>query len=182
MAIMIPKIEINSISFSKSKNDLNDFVKYDIEVSLDEMESTETGVKLKYGLTFLSNPKNVRINAEGIAIIYGDQTQTAKYLNPDANNIPVILNNIYQELFPLFYMLSKSIQVPCPAYKLSHISAPAKSEDSVNQTKSESLPELEGDDTIETPNVTTDVTNPEAQPPEMNTANPEVQQPQENIS
>ena len=147
MAIMIPKIEISSISFSKSKNDQSNFVKYDIEVALDEMESTDTDVKLKYGLTLLSNPKNVRISAEGIATIIGDQAQTAKYMGQDENNIPNILNIIYQELFPLFYLLSKSMQIPCPAYKLSQVASSTKSSDTSSQVKTETLPELEGGNT-----------------------------------
>lgn len=143
---MIPKVEINSMSFNKSKNDI-DFAKYDIEVSLDEIESTEMGTKLKYGLTFLSNPKNIRINAEGIVTIAGDEAQTSKYLAQDENNIPNILNIIYQELFPLFYLLSKSMQAPCPAYKLSHVAKSTESADAVEPLKTEPLPELEVNNT-----------------------------------
>ena len=134
----IPKVEINSISFNKSRNDI-EFTKYDIEVALDELESTEVGIKLKYGLTLLSNPKNIRINAEGIVAIVGDEAQTSKYLAQDENNIPNILNIIYQELFPLFYLLSKSMQVPCPAYKLSHVAKSSKPADAPEQITSEQI-------------------------------------------
>lgn len=168
MRIMIPKVEINSISFSRSKNDQSDFVKYNIEVALDEMESTDTDVKLKYGLTLLSDPKNVRINAEGITTIIGDQAQTSKYMGQDENNIPNILNIIYQELFPLFHLLSKSMQIPCPAYKLSQVASSIKSSDTSSQVKSETLPELEGIDTTQNSNVETqsDVIKMEEQPTE----------------
>ena len=121
---MNPKIEINSLSISKSKNEQNSFVKYDIEASLDEVENIENEMKLKYGFAILSNPKNTRISVDGYASICGDQSTVSKYLNRDENNIPRIVNNIYQELFPLFYVLTKSMHMPCPAYKLSQISAP----------------------------------------------------------
>ena len=152
----IPKVEINSISFNKSRNDI-DFTKYDIEVALDELESTEVGIKLKYGLTLLSNPKNIRINAEGIVAIVGDEAQTSKYLAQDENNIPNILNIIYQELFPLFYLLSKNMQAPCPAYKLSNVAKSSKRDDAPEQLTPEQitpeklapepLPELEVNNT-----------------------------------
>ena len=121
---MNPKIEINSLSISKSKSEQNSFVKYDIEASLDEVENIENEMKLKYGFAILSNPKNTRISVDGYASIYGDQLTVSNYLSQDENNIPRIVNNIYQELFPLFYVLTKSMHMPCPAYKLSQISAP----------------------------------------------------------
>jgi len=166
---MNPKIEINSITLSKSKNE-DVFTKYDIEVSIDEMQNTDTEIKLKYGLTLLSNPKNARISAEGVATIYGDQTQTAKYLEQDENNIPNILNVIYQELFPLFYMLSKSLQIPCPAYKLSHISSPSKVE-SQSQDLKEPTPKVEEVNTTESSNLEN----------QMNVTTPEEQQTQERV-
>lgn len=126
---MTQKIEINSISVSKSSNEQNTFVKYDIEAAVDEIENSDTLLKLKYGFTLLSNPKNTRISVNGFASIFTNPSEASQYLNQDENNIPRVVNVIYQELFPLFYLISKSMQIPCPAYKLSHISAPAQSDE-----------------------------------------------------
>ncbi len=120
---MNPKVELTSLSISKLRNDQNSFVKYDIEAALDELENTETDVKLKYKFVLLSNPTNTKISVEGIATIFTNQSELPKYLGLDEKKIPHIINIIYQEIFPLFYIVSKSMQVPCPAYKLSEVSA-----------------------------------------------------------
>jgi len=133
---LIPKIEINSLSVSKLKND-HTFLKYNIEASLDEVENKETEVTLKYKLILMSNPTNTKITTDGLARISGNQTEIAKQLSPDEKNIPVILNSIYQELFPLFFILSKSMQIPCPAYKLSQMSAPSHVDKNQQETPQE---------------------------------------------
>jgi len=119
---MNPKVEINSLVFSKLKSEQNSFTKYDIEAALDELENTETEVKLKFKFALLSNPTNTKIMVEGLATVNGNQSETSKLLSPDEKNIPLVVNMIYQEIFPLFYIISKSMQIPCPAYQLSKIS------------------------------------------------------------
>ena len=119
---MNPKVEINSLVFSKLKNEQNSFTKYDIEAALDELENTETEVKLKFKFALLSNPTNTKLMVEGLATVDGNQSETSKLLSPDEKNIPLVVNMIYQDIFPLFYIISKSMQIPCPAYQLSKIS------------------------------------------------------------
>jgi hypothetical protein len=131
------KIEINSVSFSKLKNE-SGFVKYNIEVSLDELENRDSEVVLKYRLVLLSNPTNSKITAEGMATLYGDQTEISKQLGPDEKNIPIILNLIYQEIFPLFFIMSKSMQIPCPAYRLSQMSHTPQTEKIMSESLQES--------------------------------------------
>ena len=120
---MIPKVELISLIVSKLKNDQNSFVKYDIEAALDEIENTETDVKLKYKFVLLSNPTNTKISIEGFATIFTNQSELPKYLGLDEKKIPHIVNIIYQEMYPLFFIVSKSMEIPCPAYKLSEVSS-----------------------------------------------------------
>lgn len=119
------KIEINSISFSKLKNEQG-FVKYNIEASLDEVKNIDSEVVLKYRLVLLSNPTNSKITVEGLATLYGDQTEISEQLSPDEKNIPLILSLIYQEIFPMFFIVSKNMHIPCPAYRLSQMAAPSQ--------------------------------------------------------
>ena len=141
---MNPKIEITSLSFSKLNND-HSFSKYNIEASLDEVENRDSEVVLKYKLVFLSNPTNTKINVEGLATLYGDQAEISSQLNPDEKNIPVILSSIYQEIFPLFFIISKSMQVPCPAYRLSQMAGQSQPDKIVSepvQINNTNTPEL----------------------------------------
>jgi len=139
---MNPKIEVTSLSFSKLKNE-HSFSKYNIEASIDEAENRDSEVVLKYKLVFLSNPTNTKINVEGLATLYGDQAEISAQLGPDEKNIPVILSSIYQEIFPLFFIVSKSMQIPCPAYRLSQMAASSQTDkiasESIQETNDTSV-------------------------------------------
>ncbi|MBI3640198.1 MAG: hypothetical protein HY223_07785 [Thaumarchaeota archaeon] len=121
---MNPKVEISSLFVSKLKSDAT-FQKYNIDVSIDEVENNESGIKIKYKFLLLSTPTNSKITVEGLASILGNEAEVTKYLEPDEKNIPNIVNTIYQELFPLFCIVTKSVEIPCPAYKISQISESA---------------------------------------------------------
>jgi hypothetical protein len=108
-----------------SKNDQKNtvFHKYDVEASIDEIENTETDSTFKYGFTILSNPKNVRLSIEGITKMIGDSKERDNILVKDEKNIPKILSIIYQELFPTFFLLSKSLNVSCPPIQIGGMGA-----------------------------------------------------------
>ena len=108
-----------------SKNDQKNtvFHKYDVEASIDEIENTEIDSTFKYGFTILSNPKNVRLSIEGITKMIGDSKERDNILIKDEKNIPKILSIIYQELFPTFFLLSKSLNVSCPPIQIGGMGA-----------------------------------------------------------
>jgi len=92
--------------------------KYDVEANIDEIENTEEHSVYKYAFTALSNPKNVRLSIEGIAHIFGDSIERNEILDKDENDVPKILTMIYQELFPTFFLLSKTLNVSCLPHQI----------------------------------------------------------------
>jgi hypothetical protein len=137
---MNPKIEVSSLLVNKLKNSQEDFIKYDIDVALDEVESLDISIKLKYKFALLSNPPNTKMSTEGFVTVYGNDSEVSKLLAPDEKNIPIIVNVVYQEIFPLFYLVSKTMQIPCPTYRLSQISSKQQIEEkpeeiAISQTK-----------------------------------------------
>jgi hypothetical protein len=127
-----PEIEIVSLSVNKLKNETDEFQKYDMDVSLDEVENKEDSIKLKFKFTLLSNPTNIKLSVDGFVSIHGNEAVISKFLTPDQKNIPAVVNTTYQDLFPLLYIISKGMDIPCPAYRLSEISSrkPADAETS----------------------------------------------------
>ena len=123
---MHPKVEIGSLAISKSEAEPPAFIKYDIDASLDEVKTTEELSTLKFSFTILSDPKSIRLVVDGFATIFGKESKREEVLQNDENNIPKILNLIYQDLFPTLYMLTKSIAVHCPPYMLGTISQVSK--------------------------------------------------------
>ena len=112
------EIELNSISMSKNDPKIKKLDKYDVEANIEEVENTEEVSVYKYGFTALSNPKNVRLSIEGIARIFGDSIERNEILEKDENDVPKILTMIYHELFPTFFLLSKTLNVSCPPHQI----------------------------------------------------------------
>jgi hypothetical protein len=148
---MIPKIEISALSINVLKNSHDDFIKYQIDVSLDEVENSESEIKLKYKFALLSNPNNTKISVEGLVSIPGNEIETSKQLEPDERNTPVIVNTVYQEIFPLIYIISKTMQIPCPAHMLSQLSSSQQSE--IKQEETPKIQEPAQNESIEEPPV-----------------------------
>ena len=162
------KVEIGSLTVSKLKSD-TPFEKYNIDVSIDEVENNESGIKLKYRFVLLSSPTNSKISVEGITSIQGDESSVNKYLAPDEKNIPMAVNLVYQELFPLFYVVTKNVGIPCPAYKISQIASSAPSQGKIPSPAVESqkvAQEIPQNVTQETPqNIAQETQNVEQEQP-----------------
>ncbi len=125
---MHQKVELNSFLVTKLKEERGFFTKYDIEASIDEVESEDDHVKLRYKFVLLSNPTNVKISMDGFTTVYGNQQEIAVHLGNDEKNIPRVVNALYQEIFPYLYITSKTMQIPCPAYRLSDITKASQSD------------------------------------------------------
>lgn len=115
---MNANVELTSIAMSKNDPKITKLDKYDVEANIEEVDNSEDQSVFKYGFTALSNPKNVRLAIEGIARISGDSEERNEILNKDENGIPKILTMIYHELFPTFFLLSKSLNVSCPPHTI----------------------------------------------------------------
>lgn len=113
------EVEVSNLMFNKTSEDQIEFKKYDINVELEEESSTEQRTTLKYSLDLTSNPKNSVINISGNAILNGEQEEIEEMLKQDESNVPQIVSVIYQELFPLMYIISKNMKIPSPSHSIS---------------------------------------------------------------
>lgn len=132
------KTEIKSLSASKSKFGNETFYKYDIDVSLNEVETSENQSKLEYSLVFVSDPRNIRIATEGLAIIEGKESERQNTLEQESNGIPKILQMVYDELFPILFMMTKTMQIPSPSIMLSRLSQASEPLESTSEPLNES--------------------------------------------
>jgi hypothetical protein len=149
-----------------SKNDPKNtvFHKYDVEASIDEIENAETHSAFKYGFTILSNPKNVRLSIEGMTKIMGDSKERDDILAKDENDVPKILSIIYQELFPTFFLLSKSLNVSCPPIQIGGMGAGnTETSDEDENVTQENITEVKESEPIDEP----ELENPDIVQPNM---------------
>ena len=112
-------IEVSNLMFNKTSEDQIDFKKYDINVELEEESSNDQKTVLKYSLDLTSNPKNAVINISGNTTLSGEQSEIEEYLKQENEKTPEVVSLIYQELFPLMYIISKNMKIPSPAHTIS---------------------------------------------------------------
>ena len=113
------EIEVSNLMFNKTSEDQIDFKKYDINVELEEESSNDQKTILKYSLDLTSNPKNAVINISGNTTLSGEQSEIEKFLKQEDEKTPEVVSLIYQELFPLMYIISKNMKIPSPAHTIS---------------------------------------------------------------
>lgn len=139
-------LDIESFNVNNNVKEKTDFSKYEIDVSLNEVSSAENSCQLQYGYTFSSAPKGIRLSLEGKIDVNGNSSELESIYQKDEQNIPNILRMSYQELYPVLFMLAKSMKIPCPPYEISKTMELSES--------SESAEKLEP--TSESPDETTD--------------------------
>ncbi len=113
------EIEVSNLMFNKTSNEEINFKKYDINVDLEEESSNDEKTVLKYSLDLTSNPKNAVINISGNTTLSGEQSEIEEYLKQEDEKTPEVVSLIYQELFPLMYIISKNMKIPSPAHTIS---------------------------------------------------------------
>jgi hypothetical protein len=113
------EIEVSNLMFNKTSNEEINFKKYDINVDLEEESSNEEKTVLKYSLDLTSNPKNSVINISGNTTLSGEQSEIEEFLKQENEKTPEVVSLIYQELFPLMYIISKNMKIPSPAHTIS---------------------------------------------------------------
>ncbi|MCV0372585.1 MAG: hypothetical protein K5793_03425 [Nitrosarchaeum sp.] len=110
---------IESFNVNNTSKENLDFKKYDIDVSLNEIENSGNSCTLKYGFTFSSSPKGIRLTLEGTITINGSPMEFENLYQKDEQNMPNILRQSYHELYPVLFMIAKSMNIPCPPYEIS---------------------------------------------------------------
>lgn len=113
------EIGVSNLMFNKASNEQIEFKKYDINVELEEESSNDQKTILKYSLDLTSNPKNAVINISGNTVLSGEQSEIEEFLKQEDEKTPEVVSLIYQELFPLMYIISKNMNIPSPAHTIS---------------------------------------------------------------
>jgi len=169
-------VELTSIAMSKNDPKVTKLDKYDVEANIDEVDNSENESVFKYGITALSNPKNVRLGIEGIARISGDTDERNEILNKDENDVPKILTMIYHELFPTFFMLSKSLNVACPPHTIGAMGSGLPESEEIAEP--EDTPEELPKEILETPVDESSATIPSDENSDSESAEtPDIEQP-----
>ena len=132
---MIHEVEVSNLMFNKISDEQKNFDKYNINVELEEESSNDEKTVLKYSLDLTSNPKNAVINISGSTTLSGEPSEIEKFLKQEDEKTPEVVSLIYQELFPLMYIISKNMKIPSPAHTIS-LNTSGESEDRLEKSES----------------------------------------------
>jgi len=152
---MIHEIEVSNLMFNKTSDEQKKFKKYDINVELEEESSDDQKTVLKYSFDLTSNPKNSVINISGNTTLNGEKSEIEELLKQEDEKTPEVVSLIYQELFPLMYIITKDMKIPSPAHTISqnNIKTPEEQEQKI-ETNKEKSPETQIDDSNDDVNET----------------------------
>lgn len=126
------EVEVSNLMFNKTSDEHTDFKKYDINVDLEEESSNEEKTILKFSLDLTSNPKNSVINISGNTILSGEQEEIEDFLKQENEKTPEVVSIIYQELFPLMYIITKNMKIPAPSHTISQNPVPEPNDQNGN--------------------------------------------------
>ena len=124
--------KILSIVGSKidGKADYYKTVKFNVSANLEELEHGMNRVSLGFIFTIITEPKVVKYQVEGRTEIQGQADQIKKVLAPHpTTRVPIILKDVYQQVYPQIFVLSKMIDAPCPTPDLLSTSQPMESKE-----------------------------------------------------
>ncbi len=94
-------------------------VKFNINANLEEVERGVSKVSLKFVFTIVTDPRVVKYQIEGRTEIEGQMEHIKKALTPDpSTKVPVVLYDIYQQVYASIFVLSKTIDAPSPSPEL----------------------------------------------------------------
>ncbi len=133
---MIHEVEVSNLMFNKISDEQKNFNKYNINVELEEESSNDEKTILKYSLDLTSNPKNAVINISGSTTLSGEPSEIEKFLKQEDEKTPKVVSLIYQELFPLMYIISKNMKIPSPAHTIS-LNISGESEDHFEKSEAD---------------------------------------------
>ena len=135
---------------SKLDEHANSFkpVKFNISTTLEEIDRGVNKVALKFIFTIVTQPRVVKYQVEGRTEIEGQLEHIKKALTPHpSTNVPLVLYDIYQQLYSPLFVLSKTLDTPCSSPELISTSPSVSSamqeikQDSSAQTEQPIVPD-----------------------------------------
>lgn len=95
--------------------------KFNISVNLEEYDRSASKLLLKFTFVVVTEPRVVKYYIEGIAEIEGSVDHIKNVLTQHpSRKVPIVLYDIYQQVYPSIFTLSRIVDVPCPSPDLLH--------------------------------------------------------------
>ncbi|MEM2760591.1 MAG: hypothetical protein QXU32_00225 [Nitrososphaerales archaeon] len=125
-AIAQTRIQVKVLSILGSKLDAKADcfkpVKFNISANLEELEHGFNSISLGFSFTIITEPKVVKYHVQGRADIQGRAEHIKKVMTAHpSTRVPIVLYDIYQQVYAQIFVLSKMIDAPSPSPELLSI-------------------------------------------------------------
>jgi len=124
------QVKITSMLGSKLDEGANGFrpVKFNISANLEELKRGANSVSMKFVFTIVTDPRTVKYQVDGTAELEGQVEYIKKMLAPHpSTRVPMVLYDIYGQVYASIFVLSKTVDAPCPSPELLSTSPVAPS-------------------------------------------------------
>ncbi len=122
-------VKIENVVASKLDNKAHQssLVNFNIKVNMDEAESKTDLLEVRYAITMSTEPSVAKFQVEGSAIVKGNSEDIEQAVSSDPQSkVPYLLTKVYQQVYPILFMLAGAIDIPYPSPGLLRSSKPAQ--------------------------------------------------------
>ncbi len=110
-------LSILDLKASRSgKNHKVNSLDFKVDAKLEEISRNSGEVALEFGLKIITEPEVATFHIDGQVKVQGEQKDIERILATDPDNqVPILMSEIYSQIYSVIYMLAAGINVPYPA-------------------------------------------------------------------
>ena len=115
--------KISSMLCSKLDEHTDCFMpaKFNISVNLEEYDRSASKLLLKFTFVIVTDSRVVKYHIEGMVEIEGSVDHIKNVLTQHSSRkVPIVLYDIYQQVYPSIFTLSRIVDAPCPSPDMMH--------------------------------------------------------------
>ena len=91
-------------------------VNFNIKVNMDEIERKTQLLVVHYAIIMNTEPSVAKFQVEGSAVVKGRLEDIEEAVSSDPQtNVPYLFTKVYQQVYPVLFMLAGAIDIPYPS-------------------------------------------------------------------
>jgi hypothetical protein len=114
-----PSLDISILDLKASRSSKNygvNALDFKVDAKLEEISRNSGEVALEFELKIITEPEMATFHITGQVKVQGEQKDIERILATDPDNqVPILMSEIYSQIYSVIYILAAGISVPYPA-------------------------------------------------------------------